>query len=85
MWGKYTQCYAVLKQLSVILQLHGCCHLFCMTNKKENQYGRKFRQLPDEPYEMKYWKEKINSPFHKFVMAVKHLFMRHSVHHTKAA
>ncbi|MFI5220119.1 MAG: hypothetical protein ACHQNT_11600 [Bacteroidia bacterium] len=48
-----------------------------MSNQKKNLVSR-YRSLLllKEPYEMTYWKKKLNSPYHKLQMAVKHLWMR---------
>jgi len=36
--------------------------------------------LPNEPYEMTYWKEKLHSPFHRFQQAVKNLWLWLYIH-----
>jgi hypothetical protein len=43
-----------------------------MTNQQKNFATRaKSLILPSEPYEMTYWKKKLNTPFKRFVAAAK--------------
>ena len=46
-----------------------------MSNQKKNLVSRSLLLL-NEPYEMTYWKEKLNSPLHKLQMAFEHLWLR---------
>ena len=50
-----------------------------MKNQKKNFVSR-LRLLPEEPFEMTYWKKKLNSPFHKMQMAIKHWWMHLTQH-----
>ena len=53
-----------------------------MANQKKN-FATRTRSLllPNEPYEMTYWKAKLNSPFNRFLTAIKHwrIFGMHSL------
>jgi hypothetical protein len=49
-----------------------------MSNQKKNPASRySVLLLLKEPYEMTYWKNKINSPFRRFIAAVKQW---HAIH-----
>jgi len=46
-----------------------------MANQKKNLATRTRSLLfPSEPYEMTYWKAKLNSPLHRFLAAIKHWY-----------
>jgi hypothetical protein len=44
-----------------------------MAKQKKNFATRtRLQLLPDEPYEMTYWKTKLNSPLNRFLAVIKH-------------
>ena len=49
-----------------------------MTNQKKN-FAMRYAALLllKEPYEMTYWKDKLNTPLHRFIEAIK---VWHSIH-----
>ena len=52
-----------------------------MSNQKKNLISRtRSLLLLEEPYEMTYWKKKLNSPLYKLKIALKQLWM--SMHAT---
>jgi hypothetical protein len=51
-----------------------------LTNQNKNSIKRS-RLLPNEPYEMTYWKEKLQSPFFRLQMGIKQWWINaHGVH-----
>gem|GEM_PF-6191148 len=51
------------------------------TNQKKSRLIRKrLRLLPKEPYEMTYWKEKLQSPFYRLQLTIKHFLDKRVSH-----